>query len=143
MADWKDEARGIPVWVGANLVGGMVCVRAHDTENGERIYGSAAAVRLDGYGLREVCEVDVDPFVLALDHPDTQAAYLRRLAIRLGCPEEVASAGVMFYAAPRSAYWTVAAGGLDDCGDWVWCRDVAPNVSDRLLALVRAWAGNP
>ena len=123
MADWKDEARGIPVWVGAFAYAGAdgpELVEEGDVES--ELYRRYASECLP-----------------ALDNHDTQAAFLRRLALRLGCPEEVASAGVMFYAEPRSAYGTVAAGGLDDCGDWVWCRDVAPNVSDRLLALVRAW----
>lgn len=136
MADWKDEARGIPVWVGANLVGGMVCVAPHKVKAGRRVYGSATAARLDGYGLREVCEVDVDPFVLALDNPDTQAAYLRRLALRLGCPEEVAGEGVMFY---RRGDWFVAAGPWeDDVPEW-YAMVGNDDVSDRLLALVRAW----
>lgn len=134
MADWKDEARGIPVWVGAAIgrVGHGYVGTAYQVGTVlvyVMCHKDAAGVRLDW---RDEAYPD-------LSDPDTQAAYLRRLAIRLGCPEEVANAGVMFYAEPRSAYWTAAAGGLDDCGDWVWCRDVSPNVDDRLLALVRAW----
>lgn len=142
--DWKNEARGIPPWPGAHV---HHCILGDDRTDivtwlvdkpgfeNWRVESYVTGFHLDTFG---GSWADV-PMVLALDNTDTCSAFVRRLAVRLGCPEEVADVGVMFYTEPRSAYWTVAAGGLDDGGDWVWCRDVSPNVSDRLLALVRAW----
>lgn len=132
MPDWKSEARNLPTWPGA-----FAYFAASESAELVVDVGDGWAFNDSVYETRTRAEL----VALALDHPDTQAAYLRRLAIRLGCPEEVANAGVVFYAEEGYAYWTVAAGGLDDCGDWVWCpEEVAPNVGDRLLALVRAWS---
>lgn len=135
MADWKDEAANLPLWPGCTYYTGESPGDFDEVAQMPTLAASPATFSCDGM-------YPGDPLSCpALDHPDTQAAYLRRLAIRLGCPEEVANAGVVFYAEEGYAYWTVAAGGLDDCGDWVWCpEEVAPNVGDRLLALVRAWS---
>lgn len=136
-AEWQSEARGIPMWSGAHTLGGMICVQPHSVVDGKRVYGSASAVYLDDYdGLQEVCEVDVDPFVVDLGHLDTQAAFRRRLAVRLGCPEDLANQGVVVY---RRRAWFICAGPLEmDAHEWCKCMGYE-DVDNRLLALVRAW----
>lgn len=49
--------------------------------------------------------------VLALDNADTQAMYLPRLAIALGCPEDIAEDGVVVYMGRDG--WSIGAGAFD------------------------------
>lgn len=80
--------------------------------------------------------------VLALDNADTQAAYLRRLAVALGCPEEAAGEGVRFYEA--SGWWHIDAGCIPhkdgETESWWDGPDLSDaRTTDRLLALALAW----
>ena len=73
-----------------------------------------------------------------LGHPDTCAAFDRRLALRLGAPEASVAEGVMFYPCPDegSRCWLVRAGtrwSVSLTGDDFDIPD------DPLLARVRAW----
>jgi hypothetical protein len=73
--DWRDVARerGIPVW--------RWCMAWWRDSAGQ------------WHEPLPVIHVDSATRVPAIDDPDTQPAYLRRLAVRLGCPEGVAEEG--------------------------------------------------
>lgn len=144
---WKEEARGIPPWPGAHV---HHCLLGDDRTDivtwlvdkpgfeNWRVESYVTGFHLDTFG---GSWADV-PMVLALDNPDTCAAFMRRLAVRLGCPEEVAEIGTMFYEERREpGTWVLAAGGRRG-GAWEWwCELVSgmPGTDNRLLALVRAW----
>lgn len=126
---WRDEAKGLPVWPGALFYDGddhftSVCSSTGDgcvKSNGDEVHALAARC------------------IPALDNPDTFAAFLRRLAIRLGCPEDVAAGGVLFY---RRGVWTICAGPSDwETGVPEWVEESGGNGDDCLLAAVRAWKG--
>lgn len=130
MADWKSEARNLPTWPGA-----FAYFPASEVAELVVDAGDGWAFNDSVYETRTRAEL----VALALDHPDTQAAYLRRLAIRLGCPEEVAGEGVTFARESASSpKWWIAAGA--SYGDPSRFIDVVRvDTDDRLLALVRAW----
>lgn len=135
---WPDYARGIPLWHGAAFY------TLNDT------YAAALCTgwrRLAGKGRCVVSDTAVYPekeCFPALDKPDTQAAYLRRLAIRLGCPEDAAEAGVMFHNTEKCV--VICAGGWERYDaetrevHFTWERElptVTPTV--RIKALAQAW----
>lgn len=98
---WVEAAKGIPVWVGASVYrtpGGYVGT-AYQVGS-VLVYGmchkDASGFRLDW---RDECVPD-------LADPDTRAMYLRRLAIARGCPEDIASQGVIFYPSDGDYYDT-------------------------------------
>ena len=81
--------------------------------------------------------------IVNLDNPDVLAAFDRRLALRLGAPEEAVREGVMFCSFALT--WIVWAGqgnGFDE-GDFAWEHRLSyaeiGNADDPLLARVRAW----
>jgi hypothetical protein len=160
--DWREAARGIPVWEGA--------LALFDRRTGwwpGRCLDVADAAFLDlpsGHrGSRTPCEAITrwmdggGEIIPDLSDPDTQPGYLRRLAIELGCPEEVAAEGASFlytpdpYRAPDSyglGTWAIVAGlrptVFDDNGprpafESEWERSLKLGTDDRLLALARAW----
>lgn len=129
---WKEEARGLPVWAGALVYDedSAAVVVDEVADNGDAL--------IDGC----TCSIALARCVLALDNPDTCAAFVRRLAVRLGCPEEIAEIGTMFYKTRREpGTWVLAAGGRRG-GAWEWWCELVSGASgtdNRLLALVRAW----
>ena len=154
---WQDEARGIPVWVGARAVtpsgGSHLVLWAH---------WSVESAQGDSYDepMAELYDLD-DPIPQAdlvpdLNHADTRTAFVRRLAIRLGCPEATANRGVLMW--PSDGTYDVlalvlTAGGHESDGRTsapegrgVWRVKVPLDREaytdawkDGALALVRAW----
>jgi len=149
---WQSVARGIPVWAGArvNVEGSDGLGRCVDVWVGVKgstdPEGNSAPLvwvarndLSDADGCDTVAPADCGP---DLSDADTQASYLRRLAIRLGCDEQAAGEGVVF--ADRHTGWAIMAGSWcwDSTGGCVmaWERLVAAGEPDRLLALSRAWS---
>lgn len=134
MADWKDEARGIPVWEGAKAIHTGINrwpqVVALDPSLGVYAREPFESSLSTGFAGKE-------ELILDLSDPDTQAAYLRRLALRLGCPEEVAGEGVI--ATFCGGGLQLRAGAARRSPYNVWTETVDVGTDDRLLALVRAW----
>ncbi len=134
MADWKEEARGIPVWAGALFYDGdsaftRIC---DDAEHGMVLFCDGACAPA------KRCAV-------ALDNPDTRAAFVRRLAIRLGASEKAAAEGVRFYWEGANEEWTLEAGYYHQWYATFEPKDGFPvgvngdSGELSLLALVRAW----
>lgn len=150
--DWKREAVGIEPWAGA-----VVCDPNAPSRFARIVglgWGPLGAG--DGWRIRENDGTEKSAsrgyFIPDLSDPDTLAAFDRRLALRLGAPEEAVREGVMFIYADAAhgldAYWTIAAGEPNwNLEDWSW--DVVFGLSERhrpslgtddpLLARVRAW----
>lgn len=134
--DWTDDARKIPPWVGAKvcLLGRRIpFLVSQITRTG------AWVVHRDYAGVEHHALFE-DIRHVALEDPDTQAAYLRRLAIRWGCPLDLVSVGVVFVRSPGDP-WRLLAGDLEaDVGDaGRWSVTLLDRQDDRLLALARAW----
>lgn len=147
--DWREVARErrIPVWPGA-------CVW-WDSEDGDGAVTAGLWVvvgqngpewllaRAEGESVRAGVSVRPGALVLALDHPDTRAAYDRRLALELGCPAHTADCGVVV--GWSRGLLTVWAGIPDtgaEPGDIVWLFERAvpvPKDADRLAARALAW----
>jgi len=155
MADlplWRTEAHNLPLWPGAFAY--VPRIYAPD--------GNAVLVQDAGDGwfyvdndARTRCRSEVA--VVALDHADTRAAFVRRLAVRLGCPAEAADEGVITFVDKvfvpaasrvdgkdyRDVRLMLMAGGtrgvdyIDDPVVWNQCVSVATD--ELCLALVRAW----
>lgn len=131
---WRDEAKGLPVWEGALF---------YDDDSGfKRVCTSVDTQYV--YFNGDECMSRASVCTPALDNPDTFAAFLRRLAIRLGCPEEVAAGGVAFSRRGPFA-WVVYAGWNPASWGWAWAVGVTfgddKMTDDRLLAAVQAWKG--
>ena len=75
---------------------------------------------------------------VALDQADTRAAFVRRLALRLGCPEQEVDECVGFCVYTDGG-WLAVAGIADEDGVYPWMHGEWAQTGDRLLALVRAW----
>lgn len=88
-ADWKTEARGLPVWPGAFVVHG------EESDGPAEDYAADTVCIRDGmtFWPAEECSPD-------LANPDTLAAFDRRLALRLGAPEEAVAQGVIVRLVP-------------------------------------------
>lgn len=116
-ADWREAARGIPVWEGA------LCV-----------FDCGAS-----FGGKYRAEVDAEPqYIPDLSDPDTRAAYDRRLALALGAPEGAVNEGVRFYR--NGSEWTIDAGFFRGYGqDADWSRDLRLPTGDFLRARALAW----
>lgn len=146
---WRTEAKGLPVWEGALFYDGddeftQVCAGVDDN----RVIAGG-----------DSWDSQPSRCTPALDNPDTFAAFLRRLAIRLGCPEEMAGEGVIaavdevFVPASRRsdgkdyrvtrlyivAGFVKSKDYIDADVEWRWNADVG--TPDPLLAAVRAWKG--
>ena len=137
--DWREAARGIPVWEGA-----QVC------RIGLRGVGTVQTILPGGGGLAlwgDGATLDPREFFPNLADPDTRAACDRRLALALGCPEAYADVGVRFRrlsSLSPSAGWIVEAGHDEhDFYDGpAWTsepRTVAADAEDPLLARALAW----
>jgi hypothetical protein len=133
--DWRDVARerGIPVWAGALFV----------AKDGRRLrctdFTEAHPYRPEAVVWSAQTEHDPADCALALDDPDTQPAYLRRLAVRWGAPPSIVAGGIVF-AEFGGGQW-VLAGGIANAGEtFAWRRVLDLGTSDdRLLALALAW----
>jgi hypothetical protein len=146
--DWREAARGIPVWSGARVIftESATDPRLYPERRGRSYAGIAVRERHEGVWVvgwleGEWSDREAASLVPDLSDPDTQAAYLRRLAIMLGCPEEVAGEGVVVYpwTEPGWSGWIIEAGSSreEPGGAWAWRLDLGTD--DRLLALARAW----
>ena len=144
--DWREAARGIPVWEGAAawFEGKRWRVtRLWPSMDGHEDRASLEC--LDGSGDGEI--PPIRHAVPDLADPDTRAAYDRRLALALGCPEAYADVGVRFRrlsSLSPSAGWIVEAGHDEhDFYDGpAWTsepRTVAADAEDPLLARALAW----
>lgn len=144
--NWKDEAANLPLWPGCTYYTGESPDDLNEVAQMPTLSASPGTFTHEGL-------YPGDPLAApALDDPDTRAAFTRRLALRLGCPEEAANEGVTFYRGGPG--WIIAAGqpavirGSDTCS---WYAEVAPDIVTpewegwddgepaRLVALVRAW----
>ena len=93
-ADWREAARGVPVWAGAHAVDpttGLVGVVA-------AIDAFASEARLHSTWL------PAERLIVDLSDPDTRAAYDRRLALALGAPIEAVDEGVALYLDPLDGW---------------------------------------
>jgi len=130
-SDWREAARGIPVWRGAVVV---------DYPDREHSYPRALCVELpneegDFNTAPDPVEYDYEGrsqsavgreygVVVDLEDPDTRAAYDRRLALALGMTADEVDFGVLLFWDPRSGAWTYTNGagrsvrvfGVDDAG---------------------------
>ena len=138
--DWREAARGIPVWEGA--AAWFEGKRWRVTRLWPSVDGGedrASLECLDGSGDGEIPPIsDVVP---DLADPDTRAAYDRRLALALGCPEAYADAGVRFYSMGYVTVhrWTIDAGVRPHRYDSEWEQTVHADTDDPLLARALAW----
>lgn len=137
---WQSAARGVPLWVGCRIV----WVNPGVPTNGRPMF--YVGVEDDDliamqpgpftYGSRYVHSGG--RVVPDLEDPDTRAMYLRRLAVALGCPEDLADecVGFILYGS-----WTVVSGCPDNDGAFPWsvapesCRDAIGKIE----ALALAW----
>lgn len=159
MADlWRQEAVGIPVWEGAHVYTptGRAIVTGSSAKFSARygVYGGVHEGVMQGR--RTVHWRDL---VLNLTEPDTRMAFLRRLAIRLGCPTAVADEGVIAFVETvtipasrrpdgqeyRDRRLYLMAGAvrsvdyIDSPVTWTEHVSLPMDTGDILLALVRAW----
>ena len=133
--DWMDEAQGIEPWTGAVLLGGgrCICLRGVVAGYDDPLWGHPDSARVP-------CRVEDAP-PPDLRDADTLAAFDRRLALRLGAPEEAVREGVLFFRCPDegSRCWEVVA------GHHAWTVALTDDdfeiPDDSLLARVRAWKG--
>ena len=141
-ADWKNEALGaLPVWPGALF---------YDDRDLRDRWGAPVpagpnkpqvCVGVEGRRVLSQGGLLTTPLaccVLALDSPDTRVAFVRRLALQLGCPEPLVDVGVMVYPLGPQGCWVFAAGGRTELG-WAWSAMAKVETDDPLVALVRAW----
>ncbi len=136
--DWREAARGIPVWEGARVLvarsGRVTFLGRVEFIDGDRIVCREPA----GQVLLSASE---DPVVPDLADPDVRAAYDRRLALALGAPPEAVDEGVVFFSSGDGWGWSIAA-GADPEGDFLWTRSFMPETNgacDRLHARALAW----
>lgn len=137
---WQEVARdrGIPVWEGIVIVkldDGMRLGRAQEV--GDTYVNYTWPLGVVGHA----DQASLQSLIPDLTDPDTQAAYLRRLAMALGCPKDVAGMGVVFVHI-GGLTWTFLA------GDWIssrpdrrWRRNLILS-QDRIVALAFAWPAN-
>ena len=134
--DWRDvlRERGVPVWVGARVQCG-----ADRASWGTVVDTGDNVVTVRHWATRSEVEAEKHDCLLFLDDPDTQPAYLRRLAVRLGCPEEVVQEGVRFYQVMRGL-WILDAGFVHLSFRAQWSHGFERlGTNNRLLALALAW----
>ena len=118
MSDWISEARDIPPWKCARLR----WVGPEPLPPGVELW----------FGVADLSPDDLACCVVDLEHPDTLAAFNRRLALRLGAPDHMAADGVIM--GPVDAGLVVHVG----LGWTTRVVDVG-GTRDPLLARVRAW----
>lgn len=147
--DWRAAARGIPVWLWCRAFSGrhdfvsllVVEVGANSTAG---LVNPAAPAGWPGGGGSGALTSSWFP---DLTDPDTRAAYDRRLALALGCPEACADVGVRFRrlsSLSPSAGWVVEAGHDEHnfANEHSWDTlptTIAAGVVDPLLARALAW----
>lgn len=132
---WLEEARGIPVWGGALLLG---FPRMHRGARVLFVCDDGMGVITDITDGRSVSGRLTSDLVPDLLDPDTLAAFDRRLALRLGAPAENVAEGVLFYL--NGGVWVLTAGAPDR---WWWRHSndgrFGPETDCPILARVRAW----
>lgn len=138
--DWREAARGIPVWEGAAMLWREL---ASEWEPNPR-WRSARSEGFGNYGWVAYGDnslVPQDRAIPDLADPDTRAAYDRRLALALGCPEEHANVGVRFRHEGNFGghAWTIDAGARPHRYDSEWERTARIATADPLLARALAW----
>lgn len=126
---WQEEARGIEPWPPTWIVPGRKVGEgpfATFEQTGRPIFtGPWYKPDADGRAL------------VALDDPDVLAAFDRRLARRLGAPEEHVKDGAVVFTSAGQCCLRAGLGRFID--DWEWRADVTVDTDDPLLARVRAW----
>lgn len=148
---WQEEARGIEPWRGA--VG--FCVRGSERTVvwvwGDEDDRQVRYAELSGEGW------PASEFTPNIENPDTCAAFDRRLALRLGAPEEVVREGVIIAVdeivvpaerrpdgVEHRRHVLCVVAGLVKRADYIddpleWSDTVDVDTPDPLLARVRAW----
>jgi hypothetical protein len=126
-SSWQSCAHGIPVWPGARI---LFC---GSVDTCTEVYEDAVVGTNASYSPADAC-------VPALSNHDTRMAYLRRLAVRLGCPEEVADLGLVIELTP--GWLNLMAGAVEGLPNewafrWVY-RYPCPD-GDTLAALALTW----
>lgn len=131
MTTWQQEAVGIEPWPYCRLA----WIGPGRVPTGVTLVWGVAYFHPD----------DMKNIVVDLSDPDTLAAFDRRLALRLGAPEEMVREGVRFYWEPGGQEWNVEAGYYRSWWTaWAWSPGCAGSTGDAaLLARVRAWKSIP
>lgn len=140
MTTWQQEAVGIEPWYSATTTMGESFVEFEE----ERTHAVT--------GERYIHRVERVITVPDLEDPDTLAAFDRRLALRLGAPEEAVREGVMVEVFVRKTWHLHMVAGVpcswaeegvswpQEGVSWPWEAMVdVGDVSNTLLARVRAW----
>lgn len=122
---YEAEVRSIYPWIGAKLAGGGGMV----TE----LWGNYVRTTLNS----SPRAWDRDEYSVDLTDPDTLAAFDRRLALRLGAPEEYVKDGAIVFTSAGQCCLRAGLGRFID--NWEWRADVTVDTDDPLLARVRAW----
>ena len=134
MTTWQEAARGIPVWPSAYFYSVGYERKQMCTEIS--VYTNPPiASGVYGYSHQEV--------IVALDHPDTRAAYDRRLAVALGAPADVVDDGVVIEFL-YGEYAMVLFAGPSELGqseqEFAWTSRVElDRFDDPILARALAW----
>lgn len=123
MTTWQQEAVGIEPWPYCRLA----WIGPGRVPTGVTLVWGVAYFHPD----------DMKNIVVDLSDLDTLAAFDRRLALRLGAPEEAVREGVI--ASVVDGHVVAVAGFRPDCRQPAWERGVEVRTSDGLLARVRAW----
>jgi hypothetical protein len=129
--DWREAARGIPVWRGC------CAIHSHMGSMANEVVLGASAEHILAAGMMDRVRKPID-CIPDLSDPDTRAAYDRRLALVLGAPGEAVARGVIV--ADYDGVWAVMAGlpSAETGGKWMWARALALT-DDPLLARALAW----
>lgn len=157
MSTWQEEAVGIVPWIGAQIVNdnGDVGIQVEEpnSEGWFNVMRIPAQWDLVGFCVARALPGEDPPFIGSvpnLEDPDTLAAFDRRLALRLGAPEDAVREGVVFF--QEGSTWICAAGGYlgetragHNVARLRWYHDAGwlDGATDTLLARVRAWKSVP
>jgi hypothetical protein len=146
MTDWREAARGIPVWIGASVVndlGGEAIVTFPPGSESDATEVWVAYAYDDGSGGGDfIIGAAKGEVTLNLEHPDTRTAYDRRLALALGAdPMDVEEGVMVWYDFP---YLRVFAGvawywGAPPAFSWREDVDLGTVGHDGLTARALAW----
>lgn len=157
MTTWQQEAVGIEPWPGAKVrneegvVAVCVCAVGDDGEFSVALQDEDWPVLIGMYAAI-VCHGECQSFVGAivdLSDPDTLAAFDRRLALRLGAPEDSVREGVRFYWDGSEQEWTLEVGYYRMWFEVFPERDGYPHGRDgetgepSIFARIRAWKSIP
>ena len=133
--DWREAAKGIPVWVGCRAFSGrhdfvsLFVVEVGPSSTAGLVNPAVPAGWPGGGGSGAL----TSSWFPDLSDPDTRAAYDRRLALALDVPIAEVDIGVTFSKHPTDPGWWMANGG-----GWTRrFRDI--DTTDMLLARALAW----